>query len=114
MAEGCLFCRMASGEMEVEKVYEDDLVFAVRDINPRAPVHALIVPKEHIPTLGDVSERHAATLLAMVNAAKEVAAREGVAERGYRVAMNVGREGGQVIRHLHMHLLGGRVLGAEG
>ncbi|MDI6858271.1 MAG: histidine triad nucleotide-binding protein [Dehalococcoidia bacterium] len=114
MAEGCLFCRMASGEMEVEKLYDDDLVFAVRDINPRAPVHVLVVPKEHIPTLGDIDERHASTLYAMMKAANEVAAREGVGERGYRVAINVGREGGQVIRHLHMHLLGGRVLGAEG
>jgi len=114
MAEGCLFCRMASGGMQVEKLYEDDLVFAVRDINPRAPVHVLIVPKEHIPTLGDIEGRHAPTLYAMMKAANEVAAREGVAERGYRVAINVGREGGQVIRHLHMHLLAGRVLGAEG
>jgi histidine triad (HIT) family protein len=105
---------MASGEMAVDKLYEDDLVFAVRDINPRAPVHVLIVPKEHIPTLADIEERHAPLLHRMMKAANEVAAREGVAERGYRVAINVGPEGGQLIFHLHMHLLGGRRLKAEG
>jgi histidine triad (HIT) family protein len=110
----CLFCRMASGEMPVDKLHDDDRIFAVRDINPRAPVHFMVIPKEHIPTLAELTEGQAPLLYRMVAVAREVAAREGIAERGYRVVMNVGREGGQVIMHLHMHVLGGRTLRVEG
>ena len=110
----CLFCRMASGEMEVPKLYEDDTVFAIDDINPRAPVHFMVIPREHIRSLVDVTEQHMPLLFHMIRVAKDIAATKGVAETGYRVAMNVGREGGQVIMHLHMHVLGGRVLRAEG
>ncbi|HUS82577.1 MAG TPA: histidine triad nucleotide-binding protein [Dehalococcoidia bacterium] len=110
----CLFCRMASGEMKVEKRYEDDLLFAIDDINPRAPVHFLVIPKEHIPALPDLAEAQTPLLFHMVQAAKKLAAEKGIAESGYRVGINVGREGGQVIMHLHMHVLGGRVLRAEG
>ena len=112
--DDCLFCRMASGEMQVDKLYEDDLLFAIDDINPRAPVHFMVIPKVHIRSLVDVTEAHMPLLFHMIQVAKELAARKGVAESGYRVAMNVGREGGQVIMHLHMHVLGGRVLHAEG
>jgi histidine triad (HIT) family protein len=110
----CLFCRMASGEMEVDKLHDDDLCFAIRDINPCAPVHFMVIPKEHIPTLADVTEEHAPLLFRMTTVANQVAAEEGIAERGYRVVVNCGREGGQAIFHLHMHVLGGRPLRAEG
>ena len=110
----CLFCKMASGEMEVDKLHDDDLVFAVRDINPRAPVHFMVIPKEHIPTVADVTDDHAPLLSRIVTVANQLAKSEGIAERGYRLAFNCGREGGQVIFHLHMHVLGGRRLRAEG
>ncbi len=110
----CLFCRMASGEMQVDKLYEDDLLFAIDDINPRAPVHFLVIPKEHIASLPDLTEAQMPLLFRMIQVAKELAVDKGIAESGYRVGINVGREGGQVIMHLHMHVLGGRVLRAEG
>ena len=110
----CLFCRMASGEMDVEKLYEDNLLFAIDDINPRAPVHFLVIPKKHIPSLPDLTEAQTPLLFHMVQVAKNLAAEKGIAESGYRVGINVGREGGQVIMHLHMHVLGGRVLRDEG
>jgi histidine triad (HIT) family protein len=110
----CLFCRMASGEMQVDKLYEDDLLFAIDDINPRAPVHFMVIPKEHISTLVDLKESQMSLLFHMIQVARELAAQKGIAESGYRVVVNVGREGGQVIMHLHMHVLGGRVLRAEG
>jgi len=110
----CVFCRMASGEMTVDKLHEDDLCFAIRDINPRAPVHFMVVPKEHIPTLADLRDEHGPLLGRLMTVAARLAGQEGIAERGYRLVLNVGREGGQVIQHLHMHVLGGRRLGAEG
>ena len=110
----CIFCRMASGEMEVTKLFEDDLLFAIDDINPRAPVHLLVIPKEHIPSLPDLTEAQAPLLFHMVQVANKIAAEKGIAESGYRVGINVGREGGQIIMHLHMHVLGGRTLGPEG
>jgi histidine triad (HIT) family protein len=113
MAE-CLFCRMASGEMTVDKLHEDDLCFAIRDINPRAPIHFMVIPKEHIPTVADIGDQHGGLLARLVTVANQIVEREGIAERGYRLVLNVGREGGQAIYHLHMHVLGGRRLGAEG
>jgi len=103
MQSDCLFCRMSSGEIPVEKVYEDDRVFAIRDINPRAPVHVMIIPKEHIASARELTEARA-TLLSHS---------EGVADSGYRLTFNVGEDGGQTILHLHLHLLGGRRLGPE-
>lgn len=110
----CLFCRMASGEMEVAKLHEDELCFAIRDINPRAPVHLMVIPREHIPSAREVEERHGSLLTRMLSVANRLADAEGIGERGYRLAFNVGAEGGQTIYHLHLHLLGGRRLGAEG
>ena len=112
--EECLFCEMASGKMAVDKLHDDPQLFAVRDIHPRAPVHFMVIPKEHIPTAADVEERHGPLLAHMLAVANDIAQREGIAERGYRLAVNVGRGGGQLIMHLHMHVLGGRRLGPEG
>ena len=110
----CLFCRMVSGEIPVDKLHDDDRLFAIRDIHPRAPVHFMVIPKEHIPTLAELTEEHAALLYHMIEVGREVAAKEGIAERGYRVVINCGVEGGQAVFHLHMHVLGGRTLRAEG
>ena len=105
---------MESGAIPVQKVAENARAFAIRDINPRAPIHALIIPKEHIPTAGDLGPEHGEILGDLFALATEVAAIEGVTEKGYRLAFNVGEAAGMTIWHLHLHLLGGRKLGAEG
>lgn len=110
----CLFCKMASGEMAVDKLHDDEQVFALRDINPRAPVHILIVPKRHIDSVRELGPDDGPLLGHMVDAGNRLAEREGLAERGFRLTFNVGAEGGQTISHVHMHVLGGRQLGAEG
>jgi histidine triad (HIT) family protein len=112
--QDCLFCNMASGRMEVPKLHDDDLVFAIRDIHPQAPVHFMVIPKEHISGVPDLREKHGALLARMMRVANEVAQKEGIARRGYRLAFNSGDDAGQAIYHLHMHVLGGRPLRAEG
>ncbi|MBF6598908.1 MAG: HIT domain-containing protein [Dehalococcoidia bacterium] len=114
MDEACLFCKMAVGQVDVPKLHDDDRVFAIRDINPRAPLHLLIVPKQHIADARAVAAADAVTLARMFAVAARLAESEGVAKRGFRLAFNVGEEAGMTIPHLHMHLLGGRFLGAEG
>lgn len=103
----CLFCRIAAGEIPSIKVYEDDKVLAFRDIDPQAPVHVLIIPKEHFDSVMDAS---AEIVGCMAKIASKIAADEGVAEKGFRIVMNTGEDGGQSVKHLHMHLLGGRSL----
>ena len=110
----CLFCKMASGAMAVDKLHDDELVFAIRDINPRAPVHLLIIPKAHIADARHVEDAHGATLVRMFAVAQALARAENLSKRGYRIAFNVGEDAGMTIPHLHMHLVGGRHLGAEG
>jgi histidine triad (HIT) family protein len=105
---------MAGHEMDVEMVHEDDAVFAVRDLHPRAPLHLLIIPKQHIASARDITAEHGGLLARMVVVAKEMAIENGVHDDGYRLTFNVGEEGGQTIFHLHMHLLGGRQMGFEG
>ena len=114
MADDCLFCRMASGEIDVAKLHDDEFVFAISDIAPRAPTHVLVIPKQHIADARALTAEHAATLARMFEAARRVAEAEGVLESGYRIAFNVGDDAGMTIHHLHMHVLGGRALGAEG
>jgi histidine triad (HIT) family protein len=114
MAEDCLFCKMASGEMQVPKVVEDDQVFAIRDINPRAPVHVLVIPKQHIANAQSIEAGHGPVLARMFEVANEVARREGIFESGYRLAFNVLGDAGMTIWHLHLHVVGGRRLGPEG
>lgn len=114
MATDCLFCRMATGEIPVDKVHEDDLVFAVLDINPRAPVHVLVIPKEHIPSARDLTEGHAALIARLYVSANQIANTLSIDDSGYRLTFNVGEDGGQTIYHLHLHLLGGHKLGPEG
>lgn len=114
MADDCLFCSMVSGDTPADKLHDDDLCFAIRDINPRAPTHLLIVSKEHIPTVRDLTDGHGGLLARMMSVANKLATAENLADRGYRLAFNCGDEGGQTIYHIHLHVLGGRQLGAEG
>ena len=104
----CLFCKMASGAIQPDIVYQDNTVLAFRDINPQAPLHVLIIPKRHISTLNDLQESDGALIGALYLAAQRIAAQAGVAERGYRTVMNCNAEAGQSVFHVHLHVLGGR------
>ncbi|MCW8883181.1 MAG: histidine triad nucleotide-binding protein [Sedimenticola sp.] len=104
----CLFCKMIAGDIPADVVYQDDDVLAFRDINPQAPVHVLIIPKRHISTLNDLASDDAALIGKLSLAAAKIAVQEGIAESGYRTLINTNREGGQVVFHIHMHLMGGR------
>lgn len=110
----CLFCNMAQGKMQVDKLYEDDLVFSVRDIHPRAPIHVMVIPKQHIRSALDLSDEHGPLLGRLFGAAAQVIRQEGMDERGCRLAFNVGEYAGMTIPHLHLHIVGGRPLGPEG
>jgi histidine triad (HIT) family protein len=104
----CIFCKIASGEIPAEKLYENEHVLAFRDLNPQAPTHALVIPKAHIATLNDLDEAHADLMGKLFLGAKAVAAQEGLAEDGYRTVVNCNNHGGQTVYHIHLHLLGGR------
>ena len=106
----CVFCRIAAGQIPADILYQDEQVIAFRDISPLAPTHLLVIPKKHIPYLADLSEDESALIGDMVNIANELARREGIAQSGYRLVINCGQQGGQLVPHLHMHLLGGRQL----
>ncbi len=109
--DDCLFCKMINGDIEPDKVYEDDAVLAFRDINPQASTHVLVVPKQHVSTINDLEPGHAETIGQMYLAAKQIAQEEGIAEAGYRTVMNCNRDAGQTVFHIHLHLLGGRPMG---
>ena len=104
----CLFCKMITGEITPDKVYENDCLLAFRDINPRAPTHILIIPKQHVATLNDLNDPVLAGELLL--AAIKIAEMEGLSEAGYRTVINCNENGGQEVFHLHLHLLGGRKL----
>ncbi len=104
----CLFCRMVSGEIKPNVVFEDDDVLAFRDVNPQAPTHVLIIPKTHISTANDLDEDNAGVINRLYLAARKIAHDEGVAEAGYRLVMNCNAGAGQSVFHVHLHLLGGR------
>lgn len=106
----CIFCKIVKGEVPTKKVYESDEVIAFPDINPKSPVHILIVPKRHIPTLNDFPP-DGKLALALFDAVRSVAKSAGVAESGYRLIANTNRDGGQEVFHIHFHLLGGRRIG---
>ncbi len=106
----CIFCQIASGEVPSEILYQDEEVIAFRDINPQSPIHLIIIPKRHIPSLAHLSEAESSLIGDMVNVANQLARREGISESGYRLVINCGGQGGQLVPHLHMHLLGGRKL----
>jgi len=108
----CIFCKIVGGEIPSDVVYEDDEIIAFRDLNPMAPVHVLIIPKEHIDSLDDITgaDAQSAMLGRLMSRIGEIAALLGL-ENGYRVVSNCGEDGMQTVRHLHFHLLGGRKLG---
>ncbi len=107
----CVFCRIAAGEEPAEVLDETETAIAFRDIAPVAPVHVQLIPREHIPSAAEVGERHAGVLVDLFLLAQRVSRAAGIAGRGWRLVTNVGREGGQHIEHLHLHLLGGRQMG---
>jgi histidine triad (HIT) family protein len=111
--EDCVFCKIIKGTIPSDKVYEDDKTLAFDDIHPVAPVHVILVPKVHIPTLMDVKGDYHEYLNAIMEAAPIVAGIKGVDQKGFRVVINCRKEGGQLVFHLHMHLLGGRQLDDE-
>lgn len=110
MAENCLFCKMVSGEIKPDVVYQDEAVFAFKDINPQAPVHVLVIPKRHVTTLNDLGPQDAELAGRLTLTAVNIAREMGIADAGYRTLINTNREGGQAVFHVHLHLLGGRQL----
>ncbi|MDP9349301.1 MAG: histidine triad nucleotide-binding protein [Gemmatimonadota bacterium] len=114
MNASCIFCRIAAGEIPSPRVYEDEHLIAIRDIQPAAPVHVLVIPREHLESINDLEERHTGLAGRLLLAVKRVAEQEGVAESGYRTVINTGREGGQTVPHLHVHVLAGRQLSGHG
>ncbi len=110
MAEDCLFCRIIAGEIPSERVYEDDELYAFRDINPVAPTHILVIPRKHIAGLAQSGDGDQAVLGRMLLCARQLAAEEGLAEDGYRCVINNGEGAGQSVFHLHLHVIGGRAL----
>ena len=107
----CLFCRMIAGTIPVKPVYEDEHLFVIADINPQAPLHALIIPKTHIASLNDLTPEHDALVGSMFRRAAILAKDRGFADRGYRTVFNTNREAGQSVFHIHLHVLAGRSLG---
>ena len=107
MAE-CIFCRIVAGELPSDEVTSSELTYAFRDINPAMPHHVLVVPRDHIESADTVRAEHGAILAEMMETAQRVARQEGIAERGYRLVLNVGDDALNSVAHLHMHVVGGR------
>jgi histidine triad (HIT) family protein len=107
----CIFCKIIAGAIPTEFLYQDEEILAFRDIHPLAPTHVLIVPKEHIASLLDLKPQHRELMGKLIEVANRLARSEGIAEKGYRLVINCGPDGGQVVPHLHLHLLGGRRMG---
>ncbi len=104
----CLFCKILEGEIPADIVFENDDVLAFRDVNPQAPTHILIIPRQHISTTNDLTENHELIMGRLFSAAKIIAAQEGVSDEGYRMVVNCNEKAGQTVFHIHMHLLAGR------
>jgi histidine triad (HIT) family protein len=107
----CIFCRIVKGEISAQVLFEDETVFAFKDVHPQAPVHILVIPKQHVSTLNDVDPASMKILSEMFQTAKTVAHQVGIGEKGYRCVINTNTQGGQSVYHLHLHLLGGKQLG---
>lgn len=104
----CIFCKIANKEIPSTIVYEDEDVIAFRDLNPEAPVHILVIPKKHIASLNAATAEDQQLLGKVLLTIQKIAAKQGIAEKGYRVVTNCGEQGGQTVMHLHFHLMGGR------
>ena len=110
MPESCIFCEIANGRIPAAIVFQDETTAAFKDINAQAPVHVLVVPRMHISSINDLEPRDAETVGKLFLAAKRIAGELGIADSGYRLVMNCGRDAGQTVDHIHLHLLGGRAL----
>ena len=108
--EDCVFCKIVKGDIPCSKVYEDERILAFKDINPEAPVHIVIIPKEHITSINQLSDKNSEIVSHIFLVIKKIAGEQGIAEKGYRVITNCGEQGGQTVPHLHFHLLGGKIL----
>ena len=106
----CIFCQIVAGKLPSEILYQDEEVIAFHDIRPLAPTHVLIIPKRHIPSLAELTDAEMSLIGHMAKVANQLAKQAGVAEGGYRLVISSGEQGGQLVPHLHMHLLGGRKL----
>ena len=110
MVQDCIFCKIAAGEIPSKQVYADDLIIAFHDISPQAPTHILVIPRKHISDMNEASAEDQALLGHMMLRASEIAAEAGLAESGYRLALNTGPDARQSVFHIHLHILGGRRL----
>lgn len=108
MAEDCIFCKIASGQIPSTRVFEDDVCVAFNDLSPQAPTHILIIPREHLDSLDHASEEHKEILGHLLHTAANIARENGFSENGYRIVINTNADGGQTVFHLHVHLLAGR------
>jgi len=106
----CIFCKIVEGKIPCTKIYEDDQILAFDDIHPMAPVHVIAIPKKHVSTLMDIDTKSNSVANNLINAAQKVAQIKGIAAKGFRTVINCNDEGGQIVFHLHMHVLGGRKL----
>lgn len=106
----CIFCKIVAGEVPADIIYQDEEIIAFHDVHPQAPTHLLIIPRKHIPSLAHLPDAEIALIGHMVKVANQLARKGDVAESGYRLVINSGEQGGQLVPHLHMHLLGGRRL----
>jgi len=110
----CIFCRIANGEIQSNLIYQDETAVAFPDINPKAPVHLLIIPRKHIESVADLAGDEEKLMGHLVSVANKLAQEQGISESGYRLVINCGPHGGQMVAHLHIHLLGGRQMGKLG
>jgi histidine triad (HIT) family protein len=111
MSDDCLFCKIARGEIPSEKVYSDDEFYAFRDIHPAAPVHVLVIPRKHIERISDATEADTVLMGKLLLVANKVADQEGIRESGFRYVISCNKDGGQLVFHIHLHIVGGRELG---
>ncbi|MBO5479429.1 MAG: histidine triad nucleotide-binding protein [Clostridia bacterium] len=111
--EDCIFCKIIKREIPSDIVYEDDEIIAFKDIHPAAPIHILVIPKKHIPSLVELEKEDEALIGKIYTVINKIAEAQGVKEKGYRVIVNCGRDGGQEVGHLHFHLLAGTKLGEK-
>jgi histidine triad (HIT) family protein len=112
--DDCIFCRISRGEIPAARLREDEHLFAIRDINPAAPTHLLLIPHEHIPSVEALSDAHGEIAGRLLLAARDLAREQGLAADGYRLVINTGSDGGQTVPHLHLHLLGGAQMHGHG
>lgn len=111
--EDCIFCKIIKGEIPSAKVYEDDEILAFKDIQPAAPIHILVIPKKHIPSLVQLEKEDEILIGKIYTTINKIAKEQGVLDKGYRVIVNCGKDGGQEVGHLHFHLLAGKSLGEK-